>query len=99
MAKNLFKARANYVFDYKPRYYDERKERLDNLEKKYKKNENENEESESVSSTISATNLRKEWKRSKHVAHDKKTNLRLAMIITILVGIAVYVFDLHKIML
>ena len=96
MSRNLFKARANYVFDYKPRYYDERKERLENLEKKYDKSENE--ESEQVNSTISATNLRKEWKRSKHVAHDRKINLRLAVIITILVGIAVYVFDLHKIL-
>ena len=94
MAKNLFKARANYVFDYKPRYYDERKERLEELKKKY--DNSEVDESKIINSTISVNNLRKEWKRNKHVAHDRSINLRLAVIITILVGIAAYIFDLHK---
>lgn len=96
MARNLFKSRANYVFDYKPRYYDERKERLDKLEKKYEKKDGNN--VEIISPTISVSNLRNEWKRNKHVAHDRKSNLRLAAIITILVGISVYIFDLHKIL-
>lgn len=96
MARNLFKSRANYVFDYKPRYYDERKERLDKLEKKYEKKDGNN--VEIISPTISVSNLRNEWKRNKHVAHDRKSNLRLAVIITILVGISVYIFDLHKIL-
>ena len=37
MFGKAFKSRANYVFDYKPRYYDARKERLENLKKKYQK--------------------------------------------------------------
>jgi hypothetical protein len=32
-----FKQRAHYVFNYKPRYYSERKERLGNLKGKYAK--------------------------------------------------------------
>jgi len=36
MFGNAFKPRAHYVFDYKPRYYDERKERLEILKERYK---------------------------------------------------------------
>ena len=35
MFGNAFKPRAHYVFNYKPRYYDERKERLEKLKEKY----------------------------------------------------------------
>lgn len=89
----LFKSRTNYVFDYKPRFYDERKERIEKLEEKYHKNSNVVIEKPS----LSRTNLKNEWKRHKHLAHDKKANRRLIIIITILVGIVAYVFDLHTI--
>jgi len=36
MFGKAFKPRAHYVYDYKPRYYDERKERLQQLKDKYK---------------------------------------------------------------
>lgn len=93
MIGNAFKSRPNYVFDYKPRYYDERKERLDNIKKKYANKENDD---FIMSTSISKANLKTEWKRSKHVAHDRKSNLRLALIIVILVGIFAYYLDLHK---
>ena len=35
MFGKAFKSRKHYVFDYKPRYYDERKERIENLKLKY----------------------------------------------------------------
>ena len=41
MFGNAFKPRSHYVFDYKPRYYDERKERLEKLKAKYKNKEKE----------------------------------------------------------
>jgi hypothetical protein len=95
MAGNLFKSRANYVFDYKPRFYDERKERLEKLEEKYA---DKKDNSKTIpKTTLSVSNLKSEWKRNKHVAHDKNANRRLVLIITILVGIAAYIFDLHKI--
>ncbi|MCF6350575.1 MAG: hypothetical protein L3J23_06030 [Flavobacteriaceae bacterium] len=96
MAGNLFKSRANYVFDYKPRFYDERKERLKNLAEKYTTEKKE--ESKSQKTTLLISNLKKEWKRNKHVAYDKKANRRIAIIITVLVGILTYIFDLHKIL-
>ncbi len=95
MAGNLFKSRANYVFDYKPRFYDERKERLKKLEEKYT---NKIDTSKiTPKTTLSISNLKSEWKRNKHIAHDRNANRRLVLIITILVGIVAYVFDLHKI--
>ena len=36
MFGNAFKGRSHYVYNYKPRYYDERKERLEKLKEKYK---------------------------------------------------------------
>lgn len=33
--KSLFRQQKNKKYDYQPRYFDERKERLENLEKKY----------------------------------------------------------------
>jgi hypothetical protein len=91
----LFKSRANYVFDYKPRFYDERKERLEKLEEKYNKNDTKNPKPIKRVS-LSREALKKEWRRNKHVAHDVKSNRRLAVIIAILVGIVAYIFELHK---
>ena len=89
MFGNAFKSRANYVFDYKPRYYDARKERLENLKKKYA---NKDASDEDFEITLSKDNLRANWNRNTHLAHDKKANLRLALIIVILVGIFAYLF-------
>ncbi|MBS9768141.1 MAG: hypothetical protein KGV44_11485 [Flavobacteriaceae bacterium] len=95
MFGNLFKPRTHYVFDYKPRYYNERKERLNKLEGKYHKNNVENEEDIAIIS-LSKSNLRGEWKRSKKVVSDRGTTLRIAIIITILVGMVAYIFEIHK---
>ncbi len=95
MFGNLFKPRTHYVFDYKPRYYNERKERLDKLEEKYHKNHTENDEYIATIS-LSKSNLRSEWKRSKKIVSDRGTTLRIAIIITILVGMVAYIFEIHK---
>ncbi|WP_298368573.1 hypothetical protein [uncultured Lutibacter sp.] len=94
MFGKLFKPRSHYVFDYKPRYYDERKERLQNLEEKYHGNENEGDDAPRI--TLSKNNLKNDWVKNKRSATDKATNLRLAIIIAILVGIVAYIFELHK---
>jgi hypothetical protein len=93
MFGKAFKSRANYVFDYKPRYYDERKERLEKLKKQY---ENVDDNEEDFKPSLIKSGLKTDWQRSKHLAHDKKANLRLALIIVILVGIFAYILDLHK---
>jgi hypothetical protein len=92
MFGKLFKPRAHYVFDYKPRYYDERKERLQKLEQKYHGNKDD---LEIPHISLTKNNLRNDWVKNKRSATDKSTNLRLAIILTILVGIVAYIFQLH----
>ena len=94
MFGKLFKPRAHYVFDYKPRYYNERKERLKQVEDKYRNDKNSDEDSPSF--RLSKNNLKNDWVKNKRSATDKATNLRLAIIIAILVGIVAYIFELHK---
>jgi hypothetical protein len=94
MFGKLFKPRAHYVFDYKPRYYDERKERLRNLEEKYHGN---NDVSDSdLKIRLTKNNLKNDWVKNKRSATDRSSNIRLALIITILVGIAAYLLDIHS---
>ena len=81
MFGNLFKQRSHYIYDYKPRYYDPRKERLKGLES----------ESEGGIS-FDKTNLRSKWVRAKKSSANRNANIRLAIIITVLVGIAAYYF-------
>jgi len=93
MFGKLFKPRAHYVFDYKPRFYNERKERLRNLEEKYHGKKDKTNQSSKI--TLTKNNLKNDWVKSKRSATDKSSNLRLAIIIAILVGIAAYILDLH----
>ena len=88
MLGNLFKQRSHYVYDYKPRYYDPRKEKYKNLEKK-----NDIDTAEQFS--ISRTNLKSQWQRSKRQVADRRANLRLAIIIAIIVGLIAYIFQIH----
>ncbi|MCF6213871.1 MAG: hypothetical protein L3J45_07600 [Flavobacteriaceae bacterium] len=75
---NLFKQKAHYVFNYKPRFYDARKERLEALEKKYSKEKKEN------AGKSTSTNFREAWKKSKAPSRNN-ANIKTAMIIVILV--------------
>ena len=96
MFGKLFSPRSHYVFDYKSRYYNERKERLKELEEKY----HGNKEKSDVSSKIRLTknNLKNDWVKNKRSATDRSTNLRLAIIIAILVGLVAYILELHTLL-
>ncbi len=94
MFGNAFKPRAHYVFDYKPRYYDERKERLAKLKEKYENKDSTLNDIPRI--TISKDHLKSSWQRHKKVSSNRAVNMRLAIIITILVGILAYLFELHK---
>ncbi len=88
-----FKQRAHYVFNYKPRFYDLRKERLENLKEKYsEKNAEKNKE---YNITLTKNNLKTDWAKTKKSNADSKANVRLALIIAILVGICAYIFEIH----
>lgn len=95
MFGKLFKPRAHYVFDYKPRYYNERKERIQKLEDQYHGKATVETDKKPLTFQLSKSELRNEWKRNKGVTSDKKTTLRLAIIIAILVGFAAYILQLH----
>ena len=95
MFGKIFKPRAHYVFNYKPRYYNERKERIEKLEEKYN-GTNANSETDAPLIRLSKNNLKNEWVKNKQNTSDRATNLRLAIIIAILTGIAAYLFDLHS---
>ena len=98
MFGKAFKPRAHYVYNYKPRYYDERKERLEKLKEKYKNKDNhtENSTSDIPKITLTKDNLRSSWTRHKKASSNRSVNIRLAIIITILVGLVAYLFELHK---
>lgn len=94
MFGSVFKPRAHYVYNYKPRYYDERKERIEQLKKKYENNEKISEDLPRIN--LSKDKLKSDWNRLKKTPVDTGTNRRLAIIIAILVGILAYIFELHK---
>lgn len=87
-----FKTRSHYVFNYKPRYYDERKERLDKLQEKYASETVTSipHDSDDITITFEKGNLRNAWKKNKS-STDYNSTLRIAIIITILFGIAAYI--------
>ncbi len=94
MFGNAFKPRAHYVFNYKPRYYDERKERLAILKEKYENKDDAPTDIPKIS--LSKDHLKSSWQRHKKVSSNRAVNKRLAIIITILVGILAYLFEMHK---
>jgi hypothetical protein len=94
MFGNFFKPRTHYDFNYKPRYYDERKERLDHLQKKYDDG-NIDDSDEEIRIKLTKNNLKSDWIRAKRSTADRKTAVRLAIIIAILVGIVAYIFQIH----
>lgn len=93
MIGSPFKPRAHYVFDYKPRYYDPRKERLEKLRKSI---EDESKKSDVPGISLSKEKLKKDWARHKKSTSDRGTSFRLAIIIAILVGLVAYFFEIHK---
>ena len=94
MFGNAFKPRAHYVYNYKPRYYDERKERLEKLKEKYKNKDQDSSDIPKI--TLTKDQLRSSWQRHKKSSANRSVNIRLAIIITILVGILAYLFEMHK---
>lgn len=94
MFGSAFKPRAHYVFNYKPRYYDERKERIEKLKRKYSDTEESSGDIPTIS--LSKEHLKSDWQRHKKLTTDRGANRRLAIIIAILVGLIAYFFEIHK---
>ncbi len=88
MLGNLFKRRSHYVFDYKPRYYDEGKEKYKVLEKGANGTEN-------IQVNLTKKNLKSQWNRNKRQVANRNANIRVVIIITIIVGILMYFLKIH----
>jgi|TARA_B110000285_G_C15029981_1_gene566188 hypothetical protein len=93
MFGKAFKPRKYYVFDYKPRYYSERKERLDALQKEHDSCDTLK---DGIGIRLTKNNLRTNWVKNTKISSNRSTNRRLAIIVTILVGVVAYLFELHK---
>ncbi|MDA8728757.1 hypothetical protein N9M49_02560 [Flavicella sp.] len=87
-----FKQRAHYVFNYKPRYFNERKERLEKLKEKYA---DDTAKKNTYTLQLNKNSLKRDWSKTKKTMTDVDSNKRLAIIIAILVGICAYIFELH----
>lgn len=83
MIGNFFKQRAHYVFNYTPRFYNERKERLDAIKKKY-------EVADQNTELKTAVKFRESWQKAK-IAPSTSATLRISIIICILV-LVVYLY-------
>jgi len=97
MFKSPFKPLKYNVFNYKPRYYNPRKERLEKLKRQYEKEDaaGGSDETEKQSLDLSKNNLKNDWILEKRQAGSRAATLRLAIIIAILVGVVAYLFKLH----
>jgi hypothetical protein len=92
----LTKVSQHKRFSFYPRYYDERKERIVSLRKKYEQEDNQNEENslgferkEMLKQSISDS-----WKRGKNSHHsDAKANKRVLLIISLILVIGYFIFS------
>ena len=66
---------------------------LQKLEEKYHGNKNNDDEVPKI--RISKNSLKNDWVKNKRSATDRSSNLRLAIILAILVGLVAYFFELH----
>ncbi len=85
MFSTFFKQRKNKQYNYTPRYYDERKERLDNLKKKHGLIEDDSE-----GKRFHRTNFRDEWSQNSKIRSNNNSRIRFLVILAFLL-IAAYV--------
>lgn len=76
-------------FNYIPRYYDERQERLDQMEAKY----SESADPERRRDIKFKANLQDNWGNAQHKSQAFKANLRLLLILAILLFGVYYLFE------
>jgi len=85
MFGTFFKVPKNKRYNYTPRYYDERKERLENLKRKYGLIEDESNEK-----VYRRTSFRDDWKQNSRLQSNRNSRLRFLVILIFLL-MAAYV--------
>ncbi|WP_400078070.1 hypothetical protein [Winogradskyella sp. R77965] len=83
MFSTFFKQNKNKRYNYTPRYYDERKERMDNLKKKHGLIEDDNK-----GKRFNRTNFRDEWKQNSKIQSNKNSRIRFLVILAFLLTAA-----------
>lgn len=91
MRFSLFKPLKNNTFNYIPRYYDERKERLENLRKKYQNLP----DNTSFAGERQRINFRDEWNSRKVFKPAGNNAGRFFVILAILCAIAFFIIKLY----
>ena len=76
----LFKQNSNKSYGYSPRYYSERKERIERL----KKEKEAATADQSLFITSGPKSFREDWRRQKSQAMEKNRRIRLAVIFVLL---------------
>ncbi len=77
-------------FNFHPRYYDERKERL---QKKIELYSGENKEENRVRSIKFRANLEDNWGNANHKSQALKSNVRLMVILALIIMLFYYIFN------
>lgn len=79
----LFKQQGNKSYSYTPRYYDERKERLEKLKDKHAERSDRE-----YFEGYRRKSFREDWKATRKAKSDKNTKLRLVVIFILLLMFA-----------
>ena len=90
----FMKVNRNKKFDYTPRYYDERKERLDKLVKRYQKDDQQLDTSSAEYRAKIKARIEQNWElNSATASHSRAANIRLILILGALLLAAYYILD------
>ena len=92
----LFKQHKNKTFGFKPRYYDERKERLEQL---YEKHHGAKEATSIKGSFKKRASFRDDWKSVSKTIEQKQSQKRLLVILALLIVITILILDKYNIKL
>lgn len=80
----LFKQQKNRTYSYEPRYYNERKERIERLKKDKEAREHSAADSKDYFTRNASRSYREDWRRKKSVAQSKDRKIRFFVILVIL---------------
>lgn len=82
----------NRKFDYQPRYYDERKERLERKKKQYERAESGEMTAEERREMLRES-MRGEWERADYRQRQRNSsNIRIFVLVLLLVGLCYFLF-------
>lgn len=80
-------------FEYRPLYYDERKEKLERMKQKYAE-VNQKNTNDAVRQSLLRENIRENWSRAQYrQAQQKSANLRILLLIGVILALGYFIFN------